>query len=64
MLQLQLPQPSNLEDQASTSHAEQVDLNNGKKDNFDLWAYHSAIATSQIQRRTQPISQEVNIFRF
>lgn len=59
---LQLPQPSNLEDQASTSHAEQVDSN--KKDNFDLWAYHSAIATSQIQRRTQPISQEVNIFRF
>lgn len=57
--------PSNLEHQASTSHeTEQINSDNGKKDSIDLWAYHSAIATSQIQRRTQPISQEVNIFRF
>lgn len=60
MLQLQ-PLPSNFEHHASTSHeTEQIN----KKDSFDLWAYHSAIATSYIQRRTQPISQEVNIFRF
>lgn len=58
--------PSNPEHQPSTSHeTEQVDnTNDGKKDSFDLWEYHSAIAFSQIQIRTQPISQEVHIFRF
>jgi len=49
----------NSENHASTEPSTNDLAANKPSDSFDLWSYHTSVATEQIQNKSSPIYQEV-----